>query len=638
MPEKPILKTQPQKRDSLSPPSPVRSLKQNQPPKSSIKIDEGDAKDVPLMFQAQIEDRGNIQYVGDNSNNEPPKYEQWVNQWLEGCPPRSTPGNENIQDSQSQMAKALQTMFQAAGTNTKSTLKAKSAADDADGRSWCYTIRWRMVTNGGQDEGIIRPVIGAKGMPFFPGSSMKGAFRRVCPQEQLQYYCGGEEEMPKGEKRTRPGILRFHGGYPANMNWAQSNRLVDIAHGQQSYQVMQSKKERGENANVQISLYQPEFKFGISSTQSLSESEWLKIKGIWEKALGGGIGSRVSAGYGYVNEVQPETEHVLFSVQLNGEGLMSQLLLKQTRGDKYKTPEFRPNMFKATLRGHTLRLLGGITDENLAKALTRQIWGGIPEQGEKGDAVVGKVGIHFAVDGKLSEGKHTYEQVNKYDKLVTIEMPTYSLKNGRLELLLMSDVSPELKKFLKGLIQFSLLLGGFGKSWRRIHHGKFHKGYFSERKKPMIGCHWDFFAKPQDLKLIEVPDLEQVSSFIEALRSDAIAWISTQLSTALPTDVYAKDWREAWHPEKVQVWGRVAEDSTSLAVKWFHDTARLKDTPLAGKMGQIGRIWHRMYPVENGYIELLTIFPDDSKQTQNFMAFLNNESNFELRWGDNLAQ
>lgn len=625
MPEKPVLKSKPPipggNEPRQSPPVQPKSLpKKPTSSKSPFCIEAGDAKEVPLMFQAQIEDRGKIQYVGDNeskNNNEPPKYEQWVEQWLTGCPPKPLLVDNSLPKWKRQLTQQVTVKLPEFGTDVK---------------TWNYTIRWRMVTNGGQDDGVIRPVIGAKGMPFFPGSSMKGAFRRVCPEAKLKRYCGGEEFTSKGEKRTRPGILRFHGGYPTGMAWAQSNRLVDIAHGQQPYQVMRSNKEKGENANVQISLYQPEFRFGISSPQSLEKAEWLEIEMIWKRALGNGIGSRVSAGYGYVESVEPEAERVLLSVHLHGKGLMSQLLLKQNRADKFKTPEFRSNMFKAALRGHTLRLLGGITDEDSAKALTRQIWGGIPNQGEEAKAVVGRVGIHFVVEEKLSQGKHTYQEA-RYGS--TVEMPTYSLKGGKLDLLQVGvgEVSPELKVFLQKLVQFTLLLGGFGKSWRRVHHRVFYPSYFDKDEKPMIGCHWEFADQSKGLYVSDEPDLVKVSKFIESVRATAIAWVQSESGNS-QIDTYVRSWREAWHSSKVQVWGRIANNNESLAVRWFHDTERLKGTDLAGKMNQIGRVWHRMYPVGNGYIELLTIFPDKSQKSQNFLSFLRKQRDFELIWGD----
>ncbi|NEP58057.1 MAG: hypothetical protein F6K31_13705 [Symploca sp. SIO2G7] len=578
------------------------------------------------MFQAQIPGRGNIQYVGDDrkKNQQPqepekPAYERWVTQWRDGCPPQPKKVDEN------------QPIWKQ--KSVQPTVKLPKFGPDV--KTWEeYQIRWRMVTNGGQDEGIIRPVIGAKGMPFFPGSSMKGAFRHACPQEKRQRYCGGEITV-QGEKRTKPGILRFHGGYPVDMSWLQCDRLVDIAHAQQPYQVMRDKKNKGENANVQISLYQPKFKFGISSTETLKDSEWQEIKQIWEVALGDGIGSRVSAGYGYFNRVNKDdstepienSDRTLLSIHLNGQGLTSQLLLK--------TPEFRPNMFKAALRGHTLRLLGGITDEPTAQRLTREIWGGIPEKGESGKAIVGRVGINFTIEGNWNEEEHTYNNGR-------VVMPTYDLEDGRLDLLQIREVKPELEKFLVSLVKFSLLLGGFGKSWRRVDHQRFYAQYFNYDDKPMIGCHWELATPSEELYITAgKPDLSSITKFLNNICKQAIAWVKSE---GYQANSYVQEWREAWHPQKVQVWGRIAKNGQSRAVYWFHDTNRLKGSSLAGKMGKIGRIWHRMYPryvikdgkirLEEEYVELLTIFPDKSdERSQQFMNFLATEdSGFKPLW------
>lgn len=644
MPGKPKLKLKKHSENSAA----IQTPQKSSPEKQSLNIQSAVARDIPLMFQAQIPGRGNIQYVGEDKKNnnkqkgekEKPAYERWVLQWRDGCPPKP----EKVDESQPIWKRKP----------VQPTVKLPEFGSHVE--IWEYQIRWRMVTNGGQDEGIIRPVIGSKGMPFFPGSSMKGAFRNACQEEdKCQRYCGGEI-MVKGEKRTKPGILRFHGGYPVDMSWLQCDRLVDIAHGQQPYQVMRGTKERGENANVQISLYQPKFKFGISSTETLTPEEWQEIREIWEKALGYGIGSRVSAGYGYVNRIHKDgsvepienCDRTLLSIHLNGEGLTSQLLLKRDEKDRHKTPEFRPNMFKAAFRGHTLRLLGGITNEKTAQSLTKQLWGGIPEKGENSEAlaslggttqqsennkpkaIVGSIGIHFTVEGKLcTKGKHTYEQYNKWGNLSTVEMPTYQLQNGKLNLLKIGEVKPGVERFIINLIKFSVLLGGFGKSWRRTHHKLFYPSYFNNNDKPMIGCHWEF-AQPSEEFYIPVQDLSSITAFINNIREDAITWVQSE---GYQADNYVQNWREAWHPNKVQVWGRIAKNGQSRAVHWFHDTNRLKGSSLAGTMGQIGRIWHRMYPryviqdgkltrLENEYVELLTIFPDESDLSQQFLHFL----------------
>lgn len=619
MPEKPKPKLKPKQgaADQSSPKPSTQSTSSNASP-----VVTSYAQDVPLMFQAQTKepDRGNIQYVGEREGGDQPKYEKWVNQWLEGCPPKPEAEDESIPKWK---RKPVQTLV-------------KLPKFGANVKTWQYQIRWRMLVNSGQDDDLIRPVIGSKGIPFFPGSSMKGAFRNACPEEKRLRYCGGEVVDANGNKRTKPGILRFHGGYPVDMDWAQAHRLVDIAHGQQPYQVMRSTKERGENANVQISLYQPKFKFGISCPEiPLASSEWDEVKRIWEKALGSGIGSRVSAGYGYVEEVQTGSDRVLASVYLNGKGVSSQLLLKAAKEYRYKTPEFRPNMFKAALRGHTLRLLGGVVNEAAAKSLTQKIWGGIPERGETGDAVVGYVGIDFTARQEPLLKEHVYNQRTKNGKQIEVRMPTYELSNGRLGLIRVNEVQPELEVFLINLIKFSVLFGGFGKSWRRVHHKLFYPSYFNNRDKPMIGCHWELTDESQDFLVHPNCDLIDITNFIEEIREQAVNWIQSEFGNYQPG--YAQNWREAWHPDKVQVWGRIA-DNASRAIAWFHQSYHNQQTiyksTLTGSMGKIGRIWHRMYPVENGFIELLTLFPDESRQTKDFLDFLgSSRSGFKKIWG-----
>jgi CRISPR-associated protein Cmr6 len=235
-----------------------------------------DSDRIPLMFQAQLPNRGKIHYSKESET-----VYQWVDQWLKCCP--AAPNvDENVPI-------ALRR------NQNQSIVKMPKFSRKVETKK--YTINWRLVTNSGQDEGFIRPVIGAKGFPFYPGSSMKGAFLRVCPDELKADYCGTEIKE-NGQTKTKPGILRFHGAYPVDMSWGDQRRLVDIVHSQQKRQI---ERDCTTTANPQISLYETTLVFGISSTKKLEPSEWKKIWEIWEKALGIGIGSRVSAGYGRFN-------------------------------------------------------------------------------------------------------------------------------------------------------------------------------------------------------------------------------------------------------------------------------------------------------------------------------------------------
>jgi CRISPR-associated protein Cmr6 len=490
-----------------------------------------------------------------------------------------------------------------------------------------YQITWRFVTNSGQDEGIIRPVIGGKGHAFYPGSSMKGAFRRAFrkrfpnERDRLQHYCGS----PAGDSETKPGILRFHGAYPIDDSW-QKDSIVDVVHPQEPWQV-ESNQSGG--AFFMISLLRPTLRFGISSNEKLSEEKWDEIWSVWETALGYGIGSRVSAGYG---QIAKHEANKILSVYLKGEGLIS----KRVDGSK----EFRPNMFKAALRGHTLRLFGGVTNKENAEHLTKKLWGGFPEKSDsRKEAWVGELGIAFNYnldDFEIFPG----------------QVPPFELERSQLDLLALNVESEarqkELKRFLIRLIKFSMMLGGFGKSWRRSSHNLF---FSNPNYKPDIGCHWEFIGAAQAL-YVPFNSVDDIKTYFSELYQYIQHWVNHVERKQLKQE--GEDWREAWHPNRVQVWARFDDDNEAISdvLDWLHHDGNqpysLKRTHLGGRMGQIGRVWQRMYPRficnqegqkrRRGFVEFLTIFPDLQAQGQNkqrqvaFLNYLENQSNFGRVW------
>lgn len=532
---------------------------------------------IPLMYQAQVKGRGQIQYAGEAD-----KAQRWAEEWLDGATGEVPSFGANVRTKE-------------------------------------YKISWRFVCNSGQDENFTRPVIASGGFPFYPGASMKGAFLRHCTKEEALKYCGGQS----ANNETTPGILRFHGGYPKDNSWIDTE-LVDVVHPQEDWQVKNSKKPA---AFVQVSLYQPRLKFGISSQIELDETEWDNIWQIWEKALEKGIGSRVSAGYGQTTKT-PQSR--VLPISLRGQGLASKLL--------NEAAEFRPNMFKAALRGHTLRLFSGVTSEKIAEELTKELWGGF--SGADG-AIAGLLGIAFnAINCEIYE--HEYRRGG---------MSVYQLDNGVLNIIPMKKLRENDQKNLKNLIipivKFSLLLGGFGKSWRRVDHRECFPSYTDNTMNPMIGCHWEFIEKSQAL-YISVSKLKDITDFLNYLYQKKIkGWVEFKGKQISNQPV---KWREAWHPNNVQVWARFAEDiEDSEAVKWFHGpyqgSKSIKQKTLTGGMGKISRVWHRMYPCyikkegknvknqEYQFVELLTIFPDSSSETREFLNFLKTSNIFTKVWG-----
>jgi CRISPR-associated protein Cmr6 len=563
------------------------------------------SNEVPLMFQAQISGRGQIQYI-----QKPEQSERWVDEWLEATAINAPNFSHHVKTQE-------------------------------------YKISWRLLSNSGQDDDFIRPVIAANGFPYYPGASMKGAFLRHCTPQQAIRYCGGKNLTPQppslqgnGENlkplslqergftdsETQPGILRFHGAFPKDSEWKEEP-LIDVVHPQQNWQV---KNSDSHSAFLQISLYAPTLVFGISSTIELNDSEWKTIWSIWDKAIERGIGSRVSAGYGQpINH--PETK--LFSVSLKGQGLASKLIGTE------QIEEFRPNMFKAALRGNSLRLFSAVTDENTAEELTKELWGGFA--GAKG-AIVGDLGIAFHAE-KLVMDEFTYNNHR-------VSMPTYDLKKGDLTILCMKNRSEEYRKQLrilaKAILKFALLIGGFGKSSRRVDHRIFFPEYLEPGNKPMIGCQWGF-TKESESYYFPVNNIKHIKNIIDDVYKVVNSWL---VFKGKSQNYQKLSWRESFHPENVQVWGRIAEDEDdSLAVRWFHGNYKssqsIKRSKLTGEIGKIGRIYHRMYPhyirtkdgemkkKGRGYVELLTIFPDKTDQTtKDFLAFLP-ASGFEKLWG-----
>ncbi|MGK7933692.1 MAG: RAMP superfamily protein [Microcystaceae cyanobacterium] len=541
---------------------------------------------VPMMYRAQIGGRSQLQFISKNDESD---VERWVSEWIERT--YQTPPNFGI---------------------------------DVGLRD--ISFNWRLVCNGGQDDGIIRPIIGAKGYPFYPGSSMKGAFSRACPPDKREYYCG---KITK-EGDVTPGILRFHGGYPIDDSW--QNKLVDIVHPQQNWQVKSNQKDGG--AFSQISLYQPRLRFGLSSNIPLEETEWESIWTIWEQAVSKGLGCRVSAGYGHPQKSQGQ---VIYRTELKGEGIAPKLLDGNA--------EFRPNIFRAGIRGHALRLFGGLVDDKTTIKLVEQLFGGTQNDG----GTVGLLSMSFETKqlelGSFGSGSWAVD--------------TYNVK-GRLNWYLTQSLPEKKEKKLQDLIRaltrFAMIFGGFGKSWRRADHDIFYPEYYEGKKqKPLIGCHWQWSGKRALAFDVKVRKLEQVSTFINEVREIVKDWLALQ-EVNINSAQYAKSWREAWHPNNVQVWGRIAENKDECeAIRWLHQPYRKGDPQynisegsiykscLTGQMSQIGRLWHRMYPIVRlvkdpknpkkplgrptpKYLELLTIFPDDSSHSQDFLSYLNTSS------------
>jgi CRISPR-associated protein Cmr6 len=324
----------------------------------------------------------------------------------------------------------------------------------------------------------------------------------------------------------------------------------------------------------------------LSSIKPLSEEEWKNIEKLLRRALKQGLGGKTSSGYGLYAKPQ---DNYSIQVTLEGTGVSSQLLGKES--------EFRPNLFKATLRGHAKRLLGGFTnDSRLINQKLDYLFGG-----SKNTGVV-----------------QIYWQPDSYPEFFTVgteKTPSYEIK-GKLYL----DVNRSNNnhyaqdlEFIRKVLEFSLIMAGLGKSWRRIWHQDFKPDY----KTRGIGCHWIYnFTQPK-LNLTNINNREKLQSFLRDLLKISQKYISSS-----SREKSTSQWREAWHPNNVKVYCKVV--TRSELINLFHDKTFKSIPAVGGKISitvreggrektkdklQVSHVWHRMLPLDNNkYLEIITLF------------------------------
>ena len=617
---------------------------------------------VPMMFRATIDERCNLQYAAANSD-----VQIWKEEWLEGAVDKPPSPSEEMQTRK-------------------------------------YRVNWRYVTNGGQDDGIIRPVLDSMGMPFYPGSSMKGLFRAACRVGERDgriavgsgdRYCGTADV---------PGILRFQGGYAVNKDWKLG--VMDLTHPQQDWQVKSvstsaKEKAKGASAFSLVSLYQPMLQFRISGM--VVGIDWDEVWRIWEMGLGLGLGCRVSAGYGVVqreNGALLLTGDRLFEAKVRGMGSPS----KRLDGNL----EFRPNIFRAAIRGHALRIFSGLNGA-FADRLVDELFGGISKSGAK----CGLLRMVFQgddLDWRSVEDEGQYDVSGRLiwvlaadvDRCVQLTAKQCEQEGRRaLDDGQRQENLEALRGLITALMRFAMLMGGFGKSWRRSDHRKFFKSY----TRHQIGCHWEWMEDSG------VKGAEDAEALIKGTIAAATKWMLLRFPEAkvvvpvvvppivpvvnagnrpgpnrpVPRQVNvdvlagAERWRERWMASNVRVFCCVSREDKSVVIPWLHgardgeggrpgrggdrrpatvatNTAAWARPPAAGPGGgqnpgikrsvvtgmmqdknkvpvgptQIGRMWHRMYPLSGGeFLEMVTIFYGGCEETTRFGEFLEKHPKFK---------
>ncbi|MEB3302591.1 MAG: hypothetical protein VKN56_11545 [Cyanobacteriota bacterium] len=303
-----------------------------------------------------------------------------------------------------------------------------------------------------------------------------------------------------------------------------------------------------------------------------------------------GLGGRTCVGYGSSDRF---TGQLLFECSLEGQGPAAKLLAaKRLDG----TPEFRPTMFRAAIRGMALRLFGGVTDAKTARLVVSRLFGSISPDDDK-EVNVGLLATSYTDAtwelepfGSSNHSHHTYATSGR---LQWRQMRAF--ERGEDERLV-----AELLAALHGI---TLSLGGFGRSWRRPDHRIFRPRY----AKSPIGCHWQWRDVASLPAWVHVQSPEALSQLLQRSRQIACDWLQATGQSSGPPAA----WREVLHPQRTRIWTRTATGpDNAAAISWFHQAPmegdrsnaesnplNLKGTLLAGQMNQVGLIWNRLLPL-----------------------------------------
>jgi len=137
---------------TASKPRKVRVLRQNQQAQQLHQQPVDPTEAIPMMYRAQVQGRCNLQYAGGN-NLQGSDLEKWKTEWVR--PQRNQ-----------------EPSYQYQYDDLDSDHPGQSV------HSFQIEFPYRVFTNSGQDS-ILRPVLDVYGIPFIPGSSVKGGFSPV---------------------------------------------------------------------------------------------------------------------------------------------------------------------------------------------------------------------------------------------------------------------------------------------------------------------------------------------------------------------------------------------------------------------------------------------------------------------------
>jgi CRISPR-associated protein Cmr6 len=337
------------------------------------------------------------------------------------------------------------------------TEKTKQIADDVV----TAKFSWRVRVGGirGFHELLLPVFHPVYGVPYVPSSSLKGAVLAWARQHgQPKAKC----DRLFGSLNDGIGCVQFLDAFPTRPCLS-----VDMANPQWSW--------KGDTVKYQpvphalLSMAQPELLIGLGRTKRGNTADVQLVKEWLQQALGCGIGSRVSAGYGRTSLEAGFSHSSKHEFKLWTQGMY---------GADTNTPEFRPVALRGVLRYWFRAVAWGLYDINTCRDLEMQLFGTLSREGSI------RIGVEWQENRGNRDHPHFYTGT----------------------ILLESKVKDHLN-LIEKVLQLCSHLGGIGRGSRRPLH---------RNNGRLRGCHWQL----TEVLSAEKPEWQE---FLETLRDSFLS-------------------------------------------------------------------------------------------------------------------
>lgn len=338
-----------------------------------------------------------------------------------------------------QQVKALQAAAKAETTcnsiYTELTQRTKLLADE----HFQAEFTWRLRVGGmrGFDDLLLPVFHPVYGVPYVPSSSLKGALRAWMRKNHSR-----EVNRLLGSLDYGIGCVQILDAFPVKPCLS-----VDMANPQWHWREDLVKYDPQPHAL--LSMEEPELLIGLTRTSRGNLEDVQTVRKWLEQALGEGIGSRVSAGYGRT-QVDANLPHSSsHNFQLWTQGMY---------GASKQNPEFRPTALRGILRYWFRAIALGLYSPPDCKTFENEVFGTIEPSAKEGK-------IRIGVDWEEEKGSRNRPYF--YEGSIILE----AKEQKHLTL-------------IEKVLYLASHLGGIGRGSRRpLHWNSPHPG--------LRGCYWE---------------------------------------------------------------------------------------------------------------------------------------------------